>query len=129
VASLDPAGRRDFLRELVEQVIDRRTTVLFSTHILSDLERVAFDVAFLSEGRIALQAPLDELIDGSRRLVGPAAEMDALCRRLALRAVSRSALEGGRVKLIVQAQPGMPWPEGIDAEPVTLEDLFLELTQ
>jgi ABC-2 type transport system ATP-binding protein len=103
--------------------------VLFSTHILSDLERVAFDVAFLSEGRIALQAPLDELLDNARRLVGSAAEVEALCRRLALRPVSRHAIEGGRVKLIVQPQPGMPWPEGIDAERVTLEDLFLELTQ
>ena len=42
VASLDPVGRRDFLRELVEQVLDRGTTVVFSTHLLSDLERVAF---------------------------------------------------------------------------------------
>ena len=41
VASLDPAGRRDFLGELVDQVVDRRTTIVFSTHILSDLERVA----------------------------------------------------------------------------------------
>ena len=47
VASLDPAGRRDFLGELVDQVVERRTTVVFSTHILSDLERVALDVAFL----------------------------------------------------------------------------------
>src|SRR6185437_1417192 len=54
VASLDPAGRRDFLQEIVAQVIDRDTTVVFSTHILSDLERVAFDVAFLSEGKIVL---------------------------------------------------------------------------
>ncbi len=48
VASLDPAGRRDFLRELVGQVMDRGATVVFSTHILSDLERVAFNVAFLN---------------------------------------------------------------------------------
>ena len=44
VASLDPLARRDFLRELVEQVLDRGCTVVFSTHILSDLERVAFQV-------------------------------------------------------------------------------------
>ena len=63
VASLDPAGRRDFLRELVGEVLDRGATVVFSTHILSDLERVAFNLAFLSSGRIALQAPLDELLE------------------------------------------------------------------
>lgn len=68
VASLDPSARRDFLRELVEQVVERGTTVLFSTHILSDLERVAVEVAFLREGRIALQAPLDELMEQTRRV-------------------------------------------------------------
>jgi ABC-2 type transport system ATP-binding protein len=68
VASLDPAGRRDFLSELVEQVADRGTTIVFSTHILSDLERVALDVAFLTGGKIALHAPLDELLESSVRM-------------------------------------------------------------
>jgi ABC-2 type transport system ATP-binding protein len=66
VAALDPLGRRDFLRELIEGVIERDTTVVFSTHILSDLERVALDVAFLKDGKITLQGPLDELLENSR---------------------------------------------------------------
>lgn len=64
VASLDPIGRRDFLQELVNDVVERDTTVIFSTHILSDLERVALDVAFLQGGKIVLQGPLDELLEG-----------------------------------------------------------------
>lgn len=64
VASLDPVGRRDFLQELVGDVIERDTTVIFSTHILSDLERVALDVAFLQGGKIVLQGALDELLEG-----------------------------------------------------------------
>lgn len=63
VSALDPFGRRDFLRELVERVIERDTTVVFSTHILTDLERVALDAAFLKQGRIVLQGPLDELLE------------------------------------------------------------------
>jgi ABC-2 type transport system ATP-binding protein len=66
VAALDPVGRRDFLRELVEGVIERDTTVVFSTHILSDLERVALDLAFLKDGKITLQGGLDELMDSAR---------------------------------------------------------------
>lgn len=66
VSALDPAGRRDFLRELVDQVIDRNTAIVFSTHILSDLERVALDVAFLKDGKIALAGPLDDLLDDAR---------------------------------------------------------------
>jgi ABC-2 type transport system ATP-binding protein len=64
VASLDPVGRRDFLQELISDVIERDTTVVFSTHILSDLERVALDVAFLQGGKIVLQGALDELLEG-----------------------------------------------------------------
>ena len=44
VSSLDPAGRREFLHELVDRAIARETTILFSTHILSDIERVANDI-------------------------------------------------------------------------------------
>jgi ABC-2 type transport system ATP-binding protein len=64
VASLDPVGRRDFLQELISDVIERDTTVIFSTHILSDLERVALDVAFLQGGKIVLQGALDDLLEG-----------------------------------------------------------------
>lgn len=64
VASLDPVGRRDFLQELISGVIERDTTVIFSTHILSDLERVALDVAFLQGGKIVLQGAVDELLEG-----------------------------------------------------------------
>ena len=88
VSALDPAGRRSFLAELVDGVIERGTTVLFSTHILTDLERVALDVAFLKDGRITLQGPLDELLEGARGAVG-----------------------------------------GQLAEPVSLEDLFIKVTQ
>ncbi|HEY8877682.1 MAG TPA: ABC transporter ATP-binding protein, partial [Roseateles sp.] len=96
VASLDPVGRRDFLRELVEQVLDRGTTVVFSTHILSDLERVAFNLAFLSEGRIALQAPLDELLEQVRAFTGTVTELAGLFSRLGAQPLKRTPLEAGR---------------------------------
>jgi ABC-2 type transport system ATP-binding protein len=79
VASLDPAGRRDFLRELVGEVLDRGTTVVLSTHILSDLERVAFHIAFLRDGKIGVQGPLDELLERS----SPRAYLEELFMELA----------------------------------------------
>ena len=78
VSALDPVGRREFLRELVDGVIERGTTVLFSTHILSDLERVALDVAFLKDGRIALQGELDTLLEGARRTTGQPLSLEDL---------------------------------------------------
>ena len=127
VASLDPAGRRDFLGELVEQVVDRRTTIVFSTHILSDLERVAVDVAFLSGGRIALHAPLDELLESSVRLGGVAADIERFVREHGLQAVSREA--GGPV--IARGRDAGAIPRAtptVSVDPATLEDLFLALT-
>ncbi|WP_371876462.1 hypothetical protein [Pseudoduganella chitinolytica] len=99
VASLDPAGRREFLRELIGTVVDGGTTVVFSTHILSDLERVALDVAFLHDGRIGLQAPLDELLEGARRVTGAAAAVDALGLRGELR---RERLAGYNVTVVAR---------------------------
>ena len=127
VASLDPAGRRDFLGELVEQVVDRRTTVVFSTHILSDLERVALDVAFLTGGRIALHAPLDELLESSVRLGGVPADIERFVAEHRLQAVSRAA----GVPVIARGRDAAAMPQGtstVSVDRVTLEDLFLALT-
>ncbi|MBV8603734.1 MAG: ABC transporter ATP-binding protein [Pelomonas sp.] len=128
VSSLDPIGRRDFLRELVEQVLDRGTTVVFSTHILSDLERVAFNVAFLAHGKIAVQAPLAELMDDCRRLTGPASRVDAHLRAQGLTPLSRRELDAGQVAVLA-AHADATLPEGLHAERLSLEDLFAELTQ
>jgi len=128
VASLDPAGRRDFLRELVEQVLDRSTTVVFSTHILSDLERVAFNVAFLSRGRIALQAPLDELLEQARLVTGPAPALQAMSAGDGLQVLKRTRLDGGRERWLVRAANALFPMTGLQSQPVNLEDLFLELT-
>lgn len=123
MASLDPLARRDFLRELVEQVLDRGTTVVFSTHILSDLERVAFNVAFLREGRIALQAPLDELLDQTRVLVGTEPQ---LAQAAAAPGAEVLARHGGRWLLRGVDEAGLP--PGVGARRASLEDLFEALT-
>jgi len=126
VASLDPVGRRDFLRELVDQVLDRGTTVVFSTHILSDLERVAFNLAFLSQGRIALQAPLDELLEQVRAFTGTITELSSLLARLGAQPLKRTPLESGRERVLARLPAGVAAPR--DAQAVNLEDLFAELT-
>ena len=68
VASLDPVARRDFLKSLLESAESGSRCVLFSTHIASDLERVATHVAVLREGKITHFSELDELKDRVKRL-------------------------------------------------------------
>ncbi len=68
VASLDPSARRQFLRTILELLEDERHTILFSTHITSDLERVASRVAILDDGKLRFLGDLDELKDRVKRL-------------------------------------------------------------
>jgi len=74
VASLDPSARRQFLRVLLD-ILDeadaagnRRRSILFSTHITSDVERVASQVAILQDGKIRFHGELGELKDRVKRL-------------------------------------------------------------
>jgi ABC-2 type transport system ATP-binding protein len=59
-SALDPIGRKEIL-DLLLSVRDR-TTVLFSTHILSDVERICTDIALLHDGKIAMQGSVNELM-------------------------------------------------------------------
>jgi ABC-2 type transport system ATP-binding protein len=68
VASLDPLARRQFLKELIELNMNENRTMLFSTHITSDLERVASDIAILKDGAIAYHGDLGALQERIRRL-------------------------------------------------------------
>jgi ABC-2 type transport system ATP-binding protein len=61
VASLDPIARRQFLHSLVEYTADQNHTILFSSHITSDLERIASHVLLLSGGRLQFFGELDQL--------------------------------------------------------------------
>lgn len=65
VASLDPVGRRDFLRSLFELDTGngQPVTVLISSHLLEDLERVATHLVFLQNGRVQLAGSRDELAE------------------------------------------------------------------
>lgn len=58
-SALDPAGRKEILDVLL--AVREQTTVLFSTHILSDVERICTEAAFLNDGKIAMQGTIAEL--------------------------------------------------------------------
>ena len=58
-SALDPAGRKEILDILL--AAKEQTTVFFSTHILSDVERICTEAAFLNDGKIAMQGTISEL--------------------------------------------------------------------
>jgi ABC-2 type transport system ATP-binding protein len=61
VASLDPVSRRSFIKKLIDMNLDQQRTILFSTHITSDLERVAAEVMILKNGELYYHGDIDEL--------------------------------------------------------------------
>ncbi|MFZ6640841.1 ABC transporter ATP-binding protein [Undibacterium sp. TC4M20W] len=129
VSSLDPAGRREFLRELIDRVIEKQTTIVFSTHILSDLERVAMDVAFLSDGQIVHQQSLDDMMDNTVRINGPSNVLRQLQPVKVLRQTGNASGEG---KLLAQFSHeqlhALEARQDVRIDKLSLEDLFIEMT-
>jgi ABC-2 type transport system ATP-binding protein len=71
MASLDPLARRDFLRSLMEAAADGELTVVLSSHIVADLERVCDHLVVLSHGGVQLAGEIEEIVRSHRVLTGP----------------------------------------------------------
>ena len=81
VSSLDPIARREFMRTLIDAVAEHGLTVLLSSHIIGDLERVCDFLVVLAGGRLALAGDLDRVLETHQLLVVPREAAD-LCRRM-----------------------------------------------
>jgi ABC-2 type transport system ATP-binding protein len=145
VSSLDPEGRRDLL-ELIAG-LQGEATVVVSTHVLSDVERICDRVAILDRGRQVTEGPLQELLDAHARPVywlvpGPGQDAgvgDLVARLRAAPWVTGAAVAGGTIKVTV-ADPGAAAGEilplvvaagvvldAFERARPTLEDVFLKL--
>jgi ABC-2 type transport system ATP-binding protein len=67
-SGLDPLVRRDILEAIIRAIADEGRTVLFSSHLLHEVERVADQVAMINHGKIVFSAPLDDLKETHRYL-------------------------------------------------------------
>ena len=71
VASLDPLARREFLRGLMETVVDQGLSVVLSSHLVTDLERVCDYLIVLVGSRVQLAGDVDQLLAAHHLLTGP----------------------------------------------------------
>ena len=129
-AALDPVARRELLREIALRAGESGTSVLFSTHIVSDLERVASHVAFLHEGHMLLQAPLDDLKERYARLWLPGSSAPV---KIPGELSRRPQQAFGGWSLVIEQRDGR-WPEAVQQpgariEALGLEDLFVEIAE
>src|SRR5438105_8123634 len=65
-SGLDPIVRRDILGAVIRTIADEGRTVLFSSHLLEEVEQVADHVTMINNGKIVLSAPLDEIKESHR---------------------------------------------------------------
>lgn len=137
-SALDPVGRKEILDILL--LVREQTTVLFSTHILSDVERVCTDVALLNNGVVEVQGSMSEIksrfrTDGYMLETANEADRDAI--RRAFPTVKEA--EGNVLTLIEQDTPvfdvlrfvadqHIPLLRWERSDP-TLESLFMEVTK
>jgi ABC-2 type transport system ATP-binding protein len=71
VASLDPLARREFLQDLMESVAEQGLSVVLSSHLVGDLERVCDYLIVLVGSRVRVSGPVDELMAAHHLLTGP----------------------------------------------------------
>jgi ABC-2 type transport system ATP-binding protein len=71
VAALDPLARREFLQTLMEAVAARGVSVVLSSHLVADLERICEYLVVLVSGGVALDGDVETLLRSHHRLVGP----------------------------------------------------------
>jgi ABC-2 type transport system ATP-binding protein len=121
VASLDPLARREFLNSLMEGVMETGVTVVLSSHIVADLERVCDHLVILSHARALLGGPIEEIVAGHRLLTGPRNDPAAVAR---VHQVIRESHTERQTTLLVRAN-GHVYDSSWELHEVDLEEIVL----
>jgi ABC-2 type transport system ATP-binding protein len=121
VAMLDPIARHDFMATVLTAAADDGVSVLLSSHVLAELERVADYLIVLSQGRVQVAGEADDLLAGHRILTGPATEAATYTERPVVHVRRGEA----QAHLLVRTTADDPVPPGWESHPVGLEELAL----
>ncbi len=121
VAMLDPVARHDFMATVLTAMVDDGVSVVLSSHVLADLERVADYLIVVSRGGVRVAGEVDDLLASHRLLTGPATQADKYTQRPVVHARRAEA----QAHLLVRATADEPVPPGWEAHPVGLEELAL----
>jgi ABC-2 type transport system ATP-binding protein len=119
LASLDPLARREFLQTLMEAVATDGTTVVLSSHLVTDLERVCDHLMMIRDGRLRLAGDIEPLLREHKILMGP--------RRDRILGVAEVVEQRGtdRQMIALVRLDGVVLDPAWEMKDVTLEDLVL----
>jgi len=121
LASLDPLARREFLRTLMDAVVETGLTVLLSSHIIGDLERVCDYLIILSASHVQLAGDIQEVQRTHKRLIGPRQDEEALA---SVHSVIEASHTERQTTLFVRANGPLFGP-GWEVQEASLEDIVL----
>jgi len=121
LASLDPLARREFLQGLMETVAEHGTSVVLSSHLVADLERVCDYLVVLVASRVRVAGEVSALLASHRRLSGPRRDLRTL--PAGQEVITESHTDKQTVLLVRTGEPihDPAWT----VTPVSLEDLVL----
>jgi len=121
VASLDPLARREFLRGLMEAVAEDGTSVVLSSHLVADLERVCDYLVVLVASRVRVAGEVSALLASHHRLSGPRRDPGAL--PAGQEVIEESHTDKQTILLVRTGEPihDPAWT----VRPVSMEDLVL----
>jgi ABC-2 type transport system ATP-binding protein len=119
VAALDPLARREFLQVLMETVADHQVSVVLSSHLVADVERVCDYLVILVSSRVQIAGDVDDLLASHHRLIGPR-DAEAPSGQV----VIESSYSERQSMLIVRSDGPVADP-GWLVEAISLEDLVL----
>ena len=123
MAMLDPLARHDFMATVMTAVADDGVSVVLSSHVLAELERVADYLVLLSRGSVQVVGEVDDLLARHRVLTGPASEAERFGDEWNVVHASRAAAQA---HLLVRCDDSSdPEPPGWEEHPLTLEELTL----
>jgi ABC-2 type transport system ATP-binding protein len=121
VASLDPLARREFMSTLMEAVGEGGLSVVLSSHIVADLERVCDHLVILSQSRTVLVGDIEEIVASHRLLTGPRSDPATVAR---VHQVIRESHTQRQTTLLVRAN-GHVYDAVWELHPVDLEEIVL----
>jgi len=124
LASLDPLARREFLGTLMESAAEYEITVLLSSHLITDLERVCDYLMILSNGRLQLGGSIEDLVEQHRVLIGPRRTGVKHHAISGVAQVLDESVAGRQETLVVRVDGPIIDPKWEEYE-VTLEDIVL----
>jgi ABC-2 type transport system ATP-binding protein len=121
VAMLDPIARHDFMASVLTAATDDGVSVVLSSHVLAELERVADYLVLLSKGQLQVAGEVDDLLASHRMLTGPT----TLADRYSAGPVVHTRRGEALTHLLVRAGVDDPVPPGWEAHSVGMEELAL----